>query len=118
MTIEISDRWDPHDLPQRYTVSFFKWKFGDEPAFITATPERQNQELNYYNIADSDNETNADICSGLLVDYMEAQGIPYHKNKNRNECFKMLSRHLRKADGKVLYITDIIDHHFLFIGES
>lgn len=118
MTIHTSEKWDPTNLAHRYTVSFFKWKYGDEPDFITGSAERENQELNYYNISDPDNDVGAVICSGLLVNYMEAQGIPYHDGKTRKKCFNMLSRHLKKAEGMVLYTADIIDHHFKFLGEN
>ena len=118
MTIPTSDNWNAANLAHRYTVSFFKSQYGDEPSFVTATANRLNQELAYYNIAGGDNETNATICAGLMVSYMEAQGIPYHQGRTRSECFELLTNHLKGADGKVLYSADVIDYHFKFLGED
>lgn len=112
-----STEWDASNLAHRYTVSFYKFKYGDKPKFVTKTAARQNQEMNYFNIADPNNNTNAIICAGLLVDYMEAQGIPYHTDKTRHSCFKKLCTHLKKAEEKVLRTADIVDDHFKFSGE-
>lgn len=117
MAIDQSDAWDPSDLSHRFTVSFFSSQYGDDPKFITRAKTRQNKDLNYYNIASSDNDTNATICAGLLVSYMEAQGIPYHTKKNRAGCFADLVSHLKAGNGTVLYTADIIDHYFKFLGE-
>jgi len=117
MTIEQSVTWDPSDLSHRFTVSFFSSQYGDDPTFITRAKTRQNKDLNYFNIAGSNNDTNATICAGLLVSYMEAQGIPYHSNKDRAGCFTDLVIHLKTGSGTVLYTADIIDHYFKFLGE-
>lgn len=118
MSIPTSDSWDPRDLSHRYTVSFFKKEYGDDPKFIVASNDRRNDELNYFNIAASGNSTNAEICAGLLVSYMESQGIPYHDGKDRTGCFNDSKKHLAKADGKVLFTADIVDHYFRFLGEE
>lgn len=115
--MKTATHWDASNLAHRYTVSFFKWKYGDAPAFITASTERRNRELNYFNIADADNRTNATICAGLLVDYLEAQGIPYHADSGRKACFDALVPQLQGADNAVLSTADLVDHYFQFLGE-
>lgn len=117
MPIDQSTSWDASDLSHRYTVSFFNSQYGDEPKFVTRAKTRQNKDLKYFNIAGSDNQANATICAGLLVSYMEAQGIPYHRDKDRAGCFADLVPHLQQASGTVLYTADIIDHYFKFLGE-
>jgi hypothetical protein len=118
MTIPTSEKWNPRNLSHRYTVSFFKSKYGDDPKSITSMADFQNKELTYFNIADPNNEINAVICAGLLVDYIEVQGIPYHEGRLRKDCFSLLSAHLKEAEGRVLYTADIIDYHFKFLGEK
>ena len=113
-----SEAWDAQNLAHRYTVSFFKSQYGDDPDFVTSTNKRKNNELTYFNVADPDNETNATICAGLLVTYMQAQGIPYHKDKNRNACFAALSQHLKDGGAAVLLTADIVDDHFRFMNET
>jgi len=119
VTVEKSGTWDPADLAHRYTVSFFAYKYNDDPKFITKSKSRQNKELAYFNIAASNNETNATICAGLLVSYIEAQGVPFHAGKDRDRagCFADLSAHLKVATGTALYTADIVDHYFKFFGE-
>jgi hypothetical protein len=113
-----SENWDAQNLAQRTTVSFFENQYGDDPLFIAASNDRQNQELVYFNIADPDNDINAGICAGLLVDYVEAQGIPYHSGKTRGPCQSELSVHLKIGQGKVLLTADIVDDYFKFINEG
>ena len=117
MPIETSREWDLTNLAHRYTVSFFKSQYGDDPQAIFADNEYPNRELIYFNIADPDNTTEATICAGLLVNYIEAQGIPYHEDGSRNDCFNELVPHLSVGDSHVLYTADIIDHYFKFLGE-
>lgn len=117
MTIEKSEAWDPTDLSHRFTVSFFAYKYNDDPKHITRSKARKNKDLAYFNIAASDNETNATICAGLLVTYIEAQGVSFHEGKGRAGCFADLSAHLKVASGTVLYTADIVDHYFKFLGE-
>ncbi len=114
---EKSEAWDPADLAHRYTVSFFSYKYNDAPRFITTNNGRQNKDLAYFNIAASDNETNATICAGLLVSYIEAQGVPFHAGYGRAQCFADLSAHLKVASGTALYTADIVDYYFKFFGE-
>ncbi|MEO1201095.1 MAG: hypothetical protein AAFX10_00215 [Pseudomonadota bacterium] len=115
--IEKSATWDMGDLSHRFTISFFASEYREDPKFIKRSKNRRNDELAYYNIAAADNDTNATICAGLLVTYVQAQGIPYHSGKDRAGCFKTLTEHLKKANGKVLYTADIVDHYFRFLGE-
>lgn len=117
MAIADSPDWSDTNLAHRFTVSFFKSQYGDDPAFVTATKDRKNSEMLYYNAAAADNETNATICAGLMVNYMEAQGIPYHAGRGRAGCFGDLSRHLKRSDGTVLRSADIVDHYFRFLNE-
>jgi len=117
VTVEKSGTWDPADLAHRYTVSFFAYKYNDDPKFITKSKSRQNKDFAYFNIAASNNETNATICAGLLVSYIEAQGVPFHAGKDRAGCFADLSAHLKVATGTALYTADIVDHYFKFLGE-
>lgn len=117
MPLPESDQWDVHNLAQRYTVSFFKSQYGDDPVFLTASANRLNNECGYFNVAGADPDTNAIICAGLITSYMESQGIPYHDERNRKECFQMLQSHLKQASGKVLHTADIVDYHFKFINE-
>jgi hypothetical protein len=112
-----STTWNTSDLSHRFTASFFRSSYGDTPSFVMGDKDRKNNELNYFNIADYDNETEAQICAGLLVAYMENQGIPYHDGKKRGKCFEALSEHLKKADGKVLVTADVVDEYFKFLGE-
>lgn len=112
-----STHWNPSDLSHRFTVSFFRAVYADEPAFVTETNARKNKELNYYNVADYDNTTEAQICAGQLVVYMENQGIPYHKDKTRAACYATLADHLKQGDGLVLKTADIVDDYFKFLGE-
>ena len=116
-TIDRSSNWDATDLSHRFTVSFFAQQYNEDPAFISATKDRKNSELLYLNIAGSNNITNATICAGLLVNYMEAQGIPYHAGKSRPGCLNKLRDHLKRGAGKVLFTADIVDHWFRFLGE-
>lgn len=118
MAIKTSDKWEPTNLAHRFTTSFFSSQYGDIPAFIVSSKERENQELNYFNIASPDIDTDATICAGLLVSYVESQGIPYHDGKDRKGCFDDLQPHLKVATGKVLYTADIVDHYFKFINEA
>ena len=117
MTIDESKEWNAANLSHRYTVSFFASQYGENPRFITRAKTRKNKDLAYFNIAGSDNETNGTICAGLLVSYIEAQGIPFEPGKNRAGCFADLSAHLKLAGGTVLHTADIVDHHFRFLGE-
>ena len=112
-----STQWNPSDLSHRYTVSFFRAIYGDDPAFVTETSSRKNKELNYYNVADYDNTTEAQICAGQLVVYMENQGIPYHTGKTQAACYTALADHLKKSDDVVLKTADIVDDYFKFLGE-
>lgn len=113
-----SEKWELRNLAHRYTVSFFNNEYGDDPAAIMARNDFPNRDLVYYNIARSNNETNAIICSAMLVTYMESQGLPYHDRRTRNGCFNSLADHLRKADGAVLTTADIVDLYFRFLGEE
>ena len=113
-----STDWDARNLAHRYTVSFFKSQYGDDPAFVTATKSRMNQDLLYFNVADADNEINAAICAGLLVSYMQAQGIPHHAQRTRGDCFNDLATHLKVAEAIVLTTADIVDHYFRFFNET
>ena len=115
--VEKSAGWKMRDLSHRFTISFFASQYGEDPAFLKSTKNRKNKELVYFNIAASDNETNATICAGLLVTYIQAQGIPYEPNKDRAGCFAALSEHLKNGEGTVLYTADIVDHYFKFLGE-
>ena len=117
MTISKSDSWQMKNLAHRYTVSFFKSQYGDNPTAMMARHEYRNQECNYFNIVDSSNKINATICAALLVTYVEAQGIPYHTGKNRAGCFRTLENHLKDADGTALYTADIVDDNFQFFNE-
>ena len=112
-----SEKWELTNLAHRFTVSFFKSQYGDDPQTIFGDDAYPNQELIYFNIADSDNTTEATICAGLLVNYIEAQGIPYHEGGKRNDCFNELVPHMSDGDGLVLYTADIIDKYFKFLGE-
>ena len=69
-------------------------------------------------MADHSNDTSATICAGLMVTYMQAQGIPYHAGKNRDACFAALCAHLKDGAAKVLLTADIVDDHFRFITEG
>jgi len=117
MAIPTTTQWDPRNLSHRYTVSFFRNSYGDEPTFIVATAERSNSELNYFNIAANGNAIEAQICAGLCVVYMENQGLAYHNGKTRSDCYSALVDHLSKGDGLVLYTADIVDHFYRFAGE-
>jgi hypothetical protein len=115
--IETSEAWDMTDLSHRFTISFYVSQYGEDPNFIKRSKNRKNSELLYYDIAAPDNDTNATICAGLLVTYVQAQGIPYHDGKDRDGCFAALTEHLKKGNGKVLFTADIVDHYFKFLGE-
>ncbi len=112
-----STSWEVGNLAHRYTASFFKSQYGDDPEFIMASAGRANRELIYYNIAGSDSDTESTICAGLLISYMEAQGIPYHSGNDRGGCFSALSQHLKQGDGTVLATADIVDESFRFFNE-
>lgn len=112
-----STQWDPLNLSHRFTVSFFSSVYSDNPGFVTSRNDIKNKELNYYNIADGDNTTEAQICAGQLIVYMEKQGIPYHFEKTRAACYAALTRHLNISDGLVLETADIVDEYFSFFGE-
>jgi hypothetical protein len=118
-TVEISksDKWEVTNLAHRFTTSFFKSQYGDRPESVSGRPDFSNRELLYFNEASADQTTSATICAGLLVTYMEAQGIPYHRDKTRKLCFDMLQPHLANGEGTVLHTADIIDHHFRFMNE-
>lgn len=117
MSITISEKWDPQNLSHRYTVSFFKNSYGDEPTFMTASDDRLNSELTYFNVSTNDSTVEAQICAGLCIVYMENQGLVYHDGKTRAECYAALVEHLSKGGGKVLYTADIVDYYFKFSGE-
>jgi len=111
-----STKWDHSDLSHRYTVSFFSSVYSDKPLFITGNEVRKNEELYYFNIS-KDNITEAMICAGQLVVYIEKQGIPYHIEKTRAECYAALADHLKDPNGLVLKTADIVDEYFRFLGE-
>ncbi len=108
MNISQSEDWIVTNLAHRFTVSFFRSQYGDDPAVIASRSDTKNKELVYFNDADPDNDTAATICAGLLVSYMESQGIPYHDDKTRKMCFDMLCSHLSHADETVLLTADLI----------
>ena len=124
MAIKKSSKWDPKNLAQRYAVSFFKSQYNDSSNKIVRSKNTKNSQLNYYNDAAADNSTNAKICAGLCVSYMEAGGIPYESSFEdegqdpRKLVFNKLSTHLRDGDGTVLFTADIVDHYFRFINEG
>jgi hypothetical protein len=117
MAIEKSETWDKTNLAHRYTVSFFSHQYKDDSQAIFSNDKFLNKDLTYLNTADSDNSTEATICAGLLVAYIQAQGIPFHEGKKRAACLRDLIPHLTKDEGHVLYTADIIDHYFKFLGE-
>jgi hypothetical protein len=117
MSIPTSSNWDAQNMAHRFTVSFFKAIYSDDPLFVTSSSERKNSELNYYNLAATDNIIQGQICAGSCIVYMENQGLSYHQDKKREDLFTMLAAHLAKSDGLVLYTADIIDYFFKFAGE-
>ncbi len=113
-----SESWDAQNLAHRYTVSFFASEYGDKPISVTGSNLRENRDLLYFNVADHAHDISAILCAGLMVTYMQAQGIPYHTGKGRDACFAVLSQHLKDGTGKVLLTADIVDDHFRFLNET
>lgn len=124
MAITKSEKWNAKDLSHRYLVSFLKSQYGDSPKKLTRSSKIKNKALNYYNVAAPSNATNATICAGLCLSYMEAGGIPYEpdfeeQGKDPRElCFNQLRKHLKNEDGLVLFTADIVDHYFKFLNED